>query len=167
MLFRSYIYYSAIFFLIEIVAFIHIFSGSETIYSCLAECFYTEAKYYCSPPYHYKTYIPLFYLTLFSIFSFIIFSFIRIVQQTVLGAANIDGGVYSEPIMYLKMILEWHGTKPSEQEEWASKHGIIRYWFILYCIVLYCTVLSHIISHCIAYYCIVQYSIVLYCIVLY
>ena len=101
------------------------------------------------------------------LFSISIFSFIRIVQQTVLGAANIDGGVYSEPIMYLKMILEWHGTKPSEQEEWASKHGIIRYWIILYCIVLYCTVLSHIISHCIVYYCIVQYSIVLYCIVLY
>ena len=69
--------------------------------------------------------------------------------------------------MYLKMILEWHGTKPSEQEEWASKHGIIRYWIILYCIVLYCTVLSHIISHCIVCYCIVEYSIVLYCIVLY
>ena len=29
--------------------------------------------------------------------------------------------------MYLKMILEWHGTNSSEQEEWASKHGIIRF----------------------------------------
>ena len=50
----------------------------------------------------------------------------RIVQQTVIGAALIDGGVYSEPIMYLKMILGWHATSSMEQEEWASRHGIIR-----------------------------------------
>ena len=49
-----------------------------------------------------------------------------IVQQTVLGAAAIDGGVYSEPIMYLKMIIAWHSTPHGEQEEWASRHGIIR-----------------------------------------
>jgi hypothetical protein len=43
-----------------------------------------------------------------------------------MGAAFIDGGVYSEPIMYLKMILAWHSTPMGEQERWASKHGIIR-----------------------------------------
>ena len=30
-----------------------------------------------------------------------------IVQQTFLGAATLDGGVYSEPIMYLKMFIAW------------------------------------------------------------
>ena len=47
-------------------------------------------------------------------------------MQTVMGAEALDGGVYSEPIMYLKMILEWNSLPQSQQEDWASKRGIIR-----------------------------------------
>ena len=50
--------------------------------------------------------------------------YIEIVKQTVVGAAELDGGVYSEPIMLLLMFIRWLKMDYAERNQWCSKHGL-------------------------------------------
>ena len=50
-----------------------------------------------------------------------------IVQRTFLGCVELDGGMYSEPIMYLNMFMAWQRMKDfNEREAWLQKYGIVR-----------------------------------------
>ncbi len=50
--------------------------------------------------------------------------FNSIVRQTFLAAHEFDGGVYSEPIMMLKMFIIARDMKPFERSSWGYDHGI-------------------------------------------
>ena len=47
-----------------------------------------------------------------------------IIKQTLVGAEELDGGIYSEPIMMLRMFLLWHSLDSSQRNDWCQTHGL-------------------------------------------
>lgn len=47
-----------------------------------------------------------------------------IIQQTLVGAVELDDGCYSEPIMMLRMFLLWHTMDVSERNDWCHRNGL-------------------------------------------
>ena len=48
-----------------------------------------------------------------------------IVVQTYLGASKLDGGVFSEPIMYLKAYMTWMTMNVQMRSQWIRDHGLV------------------------------------------